>query len=134
MPFVVDASIVLDWALEEHQPTADAARERLRTDAALSPSLLWFEVRNGLLTAERNGRSNADHSASFLRELARLPVTIEPLADAPDVMSLARRHRLTVYDAAYLELAQRRGVPLATLDSDLTGAAAAEGTTLIGPE
>lgn len=132
MPFVLDASIVIDWALDEGNPTAAAALERLTTDTALSPTLLWFEVRNGLITAERRGRANEGSSTSFLRRLGRVPLALDATPDETMVMTLARRHRLTVYDAAYLELALREGASLATLDGPLAAAARAEGIELVG--
>jgi predicted nucleic acid-binding protein len=132
MPFVLDASIVIDWALDEGHPTAGAARERLQTDTAQSPTILWFEVRNGLIIAERRGRATEDYSSAFLRKLDQFPVTIDTTPNEVEVMALARRHRLTVYDAAYLELALREGVPLATLDGPLANAARAEGVPVLG--
>src|SRR5215210_5063467 len=114
MPFVLDASIAIDWALDEGHPTAAAAWERLKDDAALSPTVFWFEVRNALIMAERRGRASEDNSAAFLRRLQRLSITLDTILSEPETMALARRHRLTVYDAAYLELALREGVPLAT--------------------
>jgi predicted nucleic acid-binding protein len=132
MPFVLDASTIIDWALDEGHPTAGAARERLRTDTALSPTLLWFEVRNGLIIAERRGRATENYSAAFLRKLEQFPVTVDTTPNQAEVMALARRHRLTVYDAAYLELAQREGLPLATLDRALAEAARTEGVPVLG--
>jgi predicted nucleic acid-binding protein len=132
MPFVLDASTIIDWALDEGHPTAGAARERLRTDTALSPTLLWFEVRNGLIIAERRGRATENYSAAFLRKLEQFPVTVDTTPNQAEVMALARRHRLTVYDAAYLELAQREGLPLATLDRALADAARTEGVAVLG--
>ena len=132
MPFVLDASIVIDWALDEGHPTAGEARERLETDAALSPVLLWFEVRNVLIVAERLGRATEDYSAAFLRELEQSPIITDRTPNEAQVMALARRHRLTVYDAGYLELALRRSVPLATLDGPLARAARSEGVPVIG--
>jgi predicted nucleic acid-binding protein len=132
MPFVLDASVVLDWALEERRAAAETARRRLTTDMALVPGLWWFEVRNGLVIAERRQRTSADISTSFLRQLAAFPVAIAPLPDETALLTLARRHGLTVYDAAYLELALREGLDLATLDTELADAARAEGVSLIG--
>jgi len=132
MPFVLDASIVLDWALEEHRAAAETARRRLTGDTALVPGLWWFEVRNGLVIAERRRRTSADISTSFLRQLAGFPVVIAQLPGETGLLSLARRHNLTVYDAAYLELALREGLDLATLDAELADAARAEGVRLVG--
>src|SRR5271156_5033082 len=105
MPFILDASIVIDWALEEGNPTAETTRERLRADTALVPSLWWFEVRNGLLMAERRGRYTEGRLESFLPELSEFPVSLDHSPNEALIMALARRRRLTVYDAAYLELA-----------------------------
>ena len=134
MAFVLDASIAGCWAFDdEDHPTAFAALERLRTDDAMAPSLLWFEVRNLLLANERRGRIDEATVAAFLRRLTRLPIVIDREPDEAQLMALARRHRLTVYDAAYLELAQREDLSLATLDTQLAQAARAEGIGLIDP-
>lgn len=132
MPFVLDASVVHAWAFDEGHLKADAVRERLKADAALAPRLWWYEIRNGLVMAERRGRSTEAHSAAFLRELSELPISIDYDPDERETMALARRHRLTVYDAAYLELALREGVPLATLDAALATAARAESVPVVG--
>jgi predicted nucleic acid-binding protein len=132
MPFVLDASIVHDWAFDELHPTANTARERLRIEAAVAPSLWWFEVRNGLVMAERRGRVTEQQTANFLREILRLAITLEGSPNEISILDLARRYRLTVYDAAYLELAIRRALPLATLDTALMRAARAEAVPLVG--
>ncbi|HZT87017.1 MAG TPA: type II toxin-antitoxin system VapC family toxin [Stellaceae bacterium] len=134
MPFALDASIVLDWALDEGHRAARVARERLTTDGAVAPSLWWFEVRNGLLVAERRGRASEGYLTAFLGRLARFPVVIDRSPDDTVLIGLARRHRLTVYDAAYLELAVRHALPLATLDAALLAASRAEGVTVLGSE
>jgi predicted nucleic acid-binding protein len=133
MPFVVDASITACWALhDEDHPRADLAFARLRTDDALAPALWWFEVRNILVVSERRKRLTAAETAVFLRDLARLPITIDRAPEESEVLRLARAHQLSVYDAAYLELAQRNRADLATLDKHLVRAARAEGVRLIG--
>jgi predicted nucleic acid-binding protein len=131
VPFVVDASIVLDWALDEGHGTATAVRERLRTDDALAPALWWFELRNGLIVNERRQRLSETGSAQFLAWLARFPIEIDQMPNETIVMTFARRRRLTVYDAAYLELALRRRLPLATLDTALAEAARREGVAVL---
>lgn len=132
MRFVLDASIAASWAFEdEDHPTAALALERLRTDEALVPSLWWFEVRNTLIVSERRGRLAEADTAAFLRGLSRLGVIVDRAPDEAAVLTLARRHRLTVYDASYLELAQRETLPIATLDKDLRAAAQAAGTALL---
>jgi predicted nucleic acid-binding protein len=133
MPFVLDASVAACWAFEdEDHPVAALALERVRTDEARVPSLWWFEVRNTLIVNERRGRLTESDTAAFLRGLARLNVTVDRSLDEADVLMLARRRRLTVYDAAYLELARRERLPLATLDAALATAARAERAPLLG--
>jgi len=133
MPFVLDASVAACWAFEnEDHPTATLALERIRSDQARVPSLWWFEVRNTLIIHERRGRLAEADTAAFLRGLSRVGVTADRLPEEAGVMTLARKHRLTVYDASYLELAQRETLPLATLDADLICAARAENLSLIG--
>ena len=97
------------------------ALERLSPAGAVVPSLWWFEVRNLLVINERRGRIDPVGTASFLADLARLPIAVDPLPDSASVLALAREHDLMVYDAAYLELAVR--LPLATLDRALIAAA-----------
>jgi predicted nucleic acid-binding protein len=127
MTFVIDASVVVAWAFDEVHTTANEARERLRSDDAVAPALWWFEVRNALVQGERRGRFDQSGTGRFLRDISRLAVSIDGMPEERSVLELARRHRLSVYDAAYLELAQRRGFPLATLDNALDAAARAEG-------
>jgi predicted nucleic acid-binding protein len=117
---------------DEDHPVAALALEHIRTDTAHVPSLWWFEVRNTLIVNERRGRLTEADVTVFLRGLARLGVTIDRTPDEAAVLTLARRYRLTVYDASYLELAQREGVLLATLDTDLVNAARGERLQLIG--
>lgn len=135
MPFVIDASVTTCWAFsDEDHPVADTALERLRTDEAMTPALWWFEVRNILVVNERRKRLTEADSAAFLRDLARLRVLLDRTPQENEVLRLARTHRLSVYDAAYLELAQRNGIVLATLDADLIRAARAEGVSLLGQD
>ena len=132
MPFVLDASITACWAFDdEDHPIAALALERVRTDEARVPSLWWFEVRNTLIVSERRGRLTESDTATFLHALARLRVTVDRRPEEADVLALARRRGLTVYDAAYLELARREGAPLATLDTALATAARTERVPLL---
>lgn len=132
MPLALDASIVLAWAFpDEKDPAGDRALERLEGDTAVVPALWWFEVRNGLIAGERRQRLAASDTATFLRWLGRLPITVDHTPSERDVLDLARRFRLTVYDAAYLELAFRLGMPLATTDADLIRAAPQLGVQLL---
>jgi predicted nucleic acid-binding protein len=110
---------------------AEIALERLGRDGAVVPSLWWFEVRNLLLINERRGRIDPVGTASFLADLARLPITVDPAPDGEAVLALARAHGLTAYDATYFELAVRLMLPLATLDRALIAAAPAAGVDLL---
>lgn len=133
MAFVVDASISASWALDdEDHSTADVALDRSCSDSIVVPSLWWFEIRNLLVMAERRKRSTPAKTLDFLRSLKRLNLSIDVSPDERNVIELARRHHLTVYDSSYLELAMREIVPLATLDRKLAAAAKDEGVPLIG--
>ena len=132
MPFVLDASVALAWAfVDEQRPSAMRALTLARTEEALVPGLWWFEVRNALLVNERRGRLAESETAEFLEELARLRIAMDDAPDGRTLLALARRYRLTAYDAAYLELAQRVEAPLATLDIELVRAARAAKVALI---
>jgi predicted nucleic acid-binding protein len=131
LPLVIDASVIASWHFpDEKNAAADAVMDRLRNDDAMVPGHWWFEVRNALLVGERRGRTTPEKTALFLEFLTQFHFSIVSLPDEDVVMTLARRHRLSFYDAAYLELAQREGVPLATFDGDLIAAARAEGVAL----
>ena len=133
MPFVLDASIPACWAFpDENHGHADLVFTRIRTEEALVPSLWWFEARNILVVNERRKRISEADTASFLRALSSLGILVDHSPDEGAVLSLARKHRLSIYDAAYLELAQREVVPLATLDAGLIGAPRTERVTIIG--
>jgi predicted nucleic acid-binding protein len=132
MPFVLDASIALCWAFDdEGHSRADLAMERLNEDEAVVPSLLWFEVRNTLIMSERRNRLSVEDSSRFLWRLSQLPLRVDREPVEGSVLSLARKHKLTVHDAAYLELAQRESLHLATLDAELVRAARAERIPLL---
>lgn len=129
---MIDASILAGFALaDERPPRAVAAVERLHSETALAPFLLFFEIRNVLLVSERRRRLTPAGTEAFLRIIGRLPITIDVDCDERRLMTLARKHGLTAYDAAYLELAMRVGVALATLDAELERAARAESVALV---
>jgi predicted nucleic acid-binding protein len=133
MSVVVDSSVVGCWCFpDEASPVAEAALSTVATDEMVVPAVWWFEIRNLLLTGERHGRMDPAGTAGFLADLGALPIRIDhaPVSDA--VLALARLHRLTLYDAAYLELALRIDAPLATLDKKLAAAARAAGVPLMG--
>ncbi len=133
MPFVLDASLTACWAFrDEDHPHADLALERVRTGEAVVPCLWFFEVRNILVVNERRTRITELETAGFLRDLSRLRVKTDHAPDDGQILRLARTHRLSIYDAAYLELAGREHLPLATLDAALAAAARAEGVRILG--
>ena len=119
----------------ERNSYADGVLERMASGAeAVVPSLWLFEVANALLMAERRRRLTEAQTAFFLEQLSTLPVSVDPPAARhifePALLE-ARRWNLTVYDAAYLELALRRGIPLATLDDALKKSAKSLGVPLL---
>lgn len=133
MSVVLDSSIVGCWCFsDEASEVADAALSAVATDEVVVPAVWWFEVRNLLLTGERHGRIDSTGTAGFLADLEAMSITIDraPVSDA--VLAFARAHRLTVYDAAYLELALRADARLATLDRQLARAARAAKVPLLG--
>jgi predicted nucleic acid-binding protein len=130
---VIDASILAAWFLDEKSdPRVEAAFDTVARIETLAPRLFFYEIRNALLVSERRNRITEAMSAAFLRDLGLLPIRLEPAGDSASLMALARKRKLTAYDAAYLELAKREGLPLATLDRALEKAAAAEGVALFG--
>jgi predicted nucleic acid-binding protein len=132
--FVLDASATLTWAFpDEMHPLATHAAALLEKGlgSARVPALWWFEVRNILLVSERRGRISAEGTAQFLRSIALLEIETEQSRHEESLLRLARKHRLTVYDAAYLDLAARERIPIATLDTAMRKAAMAEGIPLL---
>jgi predicted nucleic acid-binding protein len=133
--FVLDASLTLSWAFEDEANSfTDEVLARLKQSSALAPALWPFEVASVLSTAERQGRIRPAEQAEFLEWLRQLPVAIEHRPATwlcQQILPLARAYRLSAYDAAYLELARREGLPLATLDGDLQTAARAHGVALL---
>lgn len=135
MPIVLDASIAASWHFpDERGARANTVLEGLERDSAVVPAHWWFEIRNVLLVGERRQRATRQDTMDFLAWLIKLPIRSAPFPDGGEVLALARKHQLTFYDAAYLELALREGLALATLDKQLTAAARAEGISLIAVE
>lgn len=134
--FVVDCSIAMAWLFhDEATPKTAALLSRLATESALVPAWWSIEITNVIAMAERKGRISPSQSDSFIAALNKLG--IERDDEAPDrafthLLALCRTHRLTSYDAIYLDLAIRRGLPLATLDQDLRKAARKLGVSLLG--
>jgi predicted nucleic acid-binding protein len=133
---VLDASAVLAWCFEdEGGPETDALIEQVADEGAAVPASWSLEIANGLVTGERRGRIKPAESAAFIAMVEELPIVADRETGARaghETMSLARAHHLTAYDAAYLELAMRLGVPLATGDRGLAAAAQRVGIRLLG--
>lgn len=131
--FVIDNSVVCGW-LFESQSTDYSRRVAtlLRTRSAVAPALLRLEYANVLRTACRRGHFVAQQAQAALRELARLPIDIDASpVDGAALLALALRFDLTAYDAAYLDLALRRQLPIATQDGALAAAALAAGVGVV---
>jgi predicted nucleic acid-binding protein len=136
LSLVLDSSITLAWVYSAE--TTDEVSDvfaRVVESGAWVPALWRLEVANVLEMGVRKGRSDSRFRDATLADLAELPITVDPETDRQAwgaTAKLAARHRLTLYDAAYLELARRRCLPLATLDRELRTAATAEDVVLLG--
>jgi predicted nucleic acid-binding protein len=136
MSLVLDSSATLAWIYSDE--VTEGMRQLFHTVAdtgAFVPALWRLEVANSLTIAVRRGRIDAEFRRAALDDLAMLEITTDNQTDThawAETLQLADRFRLTLYDAAYLELAHRRGVPLATLDEDLSAAALALGLNVLG--
>jgi predicted nucleic acid-binding protein len=136
MSLVLDASATLAWLLPEELTGAiTAAFDLIADDCAWVPSLWRIEVANSLTVNLRRGRITPLRRRASLDDLRLLPIYYDQ--ETHDhvwnrTLELADRHRLTVYDATYLELALRLALPLATLDDELREAALREGVAVMG--
>ncbi len=136
MNFVLDASVSLAWCSEDERAGyAMRVLDELSGGEAIVSSLWPIEVTNGLASALRKNRIDMAGAAEARNTLAALPVVLDPVDRRrafEDIPRLARAHGLTTYDASYLEVAVRLGIPLATLDHTLARAAADEGVPGVG--
>lgn len=136
MSLILDSSVTLAWVYSDE--TTEAIRHvfsLVSEDGAWVPGLWKLEVANILEIGVRRGRHDAAFRDATLADLALLPISLDPETDRQAwgaTRQVAGRHRLTLYDAAYLELALRRGLPLATLDAELRSAARSEGVVVLG--
>ncbi|MCJ7622058.1 MAG: type II toxin-antitoxin system VapC family toxin [Anaerolineaceae bacterium] len=125
--FVLDTSVVMAWCFEdENNSYADAVLDHLKEDTALAPGIWPLEIGNVLVSAERRGRMTRAESEHFLELIQQLPIEVETPSSRrlfETVINLAREQSLSTYDAAYLDLAMRVGVRLATLDNAMQQAA-----------
>ena len=138
MTFVLDSSATLAWIYSD-ETTAPIRHifEAVADDGAIVPTLWRLEIANSLTVAMRRGRINANFRRAALADLALLDITTDEDTDTHawgETLKLADRFRLTVYDAAYLELAHRRTLPVATLDTELAAAAKALDVQVLGTD
>lgn len=133
--FVLDASVALAWCFEDEATAGTLGIvERLAVEAASVPGIWHAEVANILALAERRQRITPAESAEFIARLESLAILVDEttaLRAFSRILDLAREEQLTAYDAAYLELAMRLGVPLATKDGVLRDAAARLGVAVL---
>lgn len=127
--FVIDNSVVMSWCFkDEENQYADSVLDKLSKATGLVPAIWPLEVINVLLVAERRKRLSEADSVRFITLLSQLPIVVEyerPEQTMTDLLSLARVNNLSSYDATYMDLAMRKGVPMATLDKNLIKAAKA---------
>jgi predicted nucleic acid-binding protein len=132
--FVLDGSVALAWCFsDEADAYADAIARKLPDSGAVVPGIWHLEVANAMLVGERRERCDQADTAKWTAYLASLAITVDEQSGDrafSDVLALARAQNLSAYDAAYLELALRLGLPLATLDKRLKAAAASVGIEL----
>ncbi|MCD4763314.1 MAG: type II toxin-antitoxin system VapC family toxin [Desulfobacterales bacterium] len=125
--FVIDNSVVMTWCFkDEANQYADSILDSLEGFTAVVPSIWPLEVGNVLLVAERKKRLSEADSTRFIALLSELPITVdqEPAERMiREIFVLAREHKLSTYDASYLDLAMKKGIPIATLDKRLLTAA-----------
>lgn len=136
MSLVLDTSLTLSWYFEdERTPSSDALLDQVAEAGAIVPSLWRLEVANGFQMAIRRNRIDQAFRDEAISRLSCLPIALDPETNTyawTTTVKLAERFGLTTYDAAYLELAQRHTLPLATLDQELRGAASSLGVALLG--
>lgn len=133
MPFVIDNSVVSGWYLDNQAtPYTQAIAERLQDDRVFAPALWELELTNVLQTSCLRQRLTAQRAQEILGHLSALPIEVDREAVPPrELLALALRFGLGSYDAAYLELALRRQLPIATQDAELRAAAVAAGVGVI---
>lgn len=133
--FVLDNSVTMRWCFQNAaHPYADGVLQQLAIGAAIVPVLWRYEVSAVLAKSQRDGILTALRVDEFLATLNNLNITVDPDSSdriLTDVHRMAVTHRLTSYDASYLELALRKNLPLATLDNELIAAGKAAGVALL---
>jgi predicted nucleic acid-binding protein len=134
---LVDASIALSWCFEnECTPATNAALKHLQEYDSIVPQYFWLELANAILQSEKSGRVTGDEAAEFIALIADLQIELDEnqeLCAFTEIRARAHQQDLTAYDALYLDLALRRRLPLATLDTALIRAAGCTGVYLFTP-
>lgn len=133
MPYVLDASIAVALVFPD-EDTDDSVRRTLPEDSPLVPAVWPFEVANALLAARSSGRLSQDEVPRVARELSALEAEVQPASVGRalnDVLNVAVRYGLTIYDATYVELAIRRALPIATLDRQVRTASLQSGLNVL---
>lgn len=133
MPFVLDNSVVSGWYLENQSTRyAEAIAKRLLADRALTPQIWELELVNVLRTACMRQRMTAEAAQRIIAQLRSLPIEVDrDPVPCSELLALALRFGLSSYDAAYLELALRCQLPVATQDDALRSAALAAGLGVV---
>ena len=133
--FVIDNSVVMSWCFkDETSKYTDAMLDYLEQATAYVPAIWPLEVSNVLLVAERKKRLSQSDSSRFISLLLELPIIVEP--ESPErmlseILALAREYKLSSYDASYLDLAMRKGLPIATTDKNIISAAKASRVSIL---
>jgi len=138
LSFVLDNSITMRWCFEDNSPYAEQVLDQMLAGEQAPVPVLWlYEVISVMAAAELTGILSHQRAQDFFDDLRALEIEIDPQTEKEylfhDAHSLALKHRLTGYDAAYLELALRKQIPMASLDGPLNKAAAAAGVVLLKP-
>lgn len=138
MRFVLDNSVSMRWLFEDGSSSdlkySDMVLNALADGGAIVPAVWTLEVTNVIVRAERVGVLSAEKSDTFLKMLSGLPIdteTVTQKSSVNDILEIARRYKLSAYDASYLELSIRRKIPLATLDTDLRKASRKAGAKIL---
>jgi predicted nucleic acid-binding protein len=133
--FVLDASVAVAWCFDDETSTyTEGVLDLLTETTAIVPVIWPFEIANALFVGERRQRSTTAQTWAALQHLLDLPINVDDATFSSawgPVLSISRRYDLAVYDAAYLELARRRGLPLATIDGRQRDPAAELGIPLV---
>ena len=138
MTFVLDASVALAWCFHDQGSVAtEAVLDRLAEEEALVPSNFHLEIANSLLVGVRRRRISPDELEDAVAMFGDLPIIVDATTHErafTGIFHLAREHALASYDAAYLDLARREALPLATRDTILAAAARRIGVATVGTE